>query len=205
MNQPQNILTYNEESGVKAGGGEYVSEGGPYVCKITEAKYVKAKTGSAGIEFSIVAKEGLKCNYLTVYYAKEDGTVITGGSSVINAFMGLLGLKGITSAKKSDAWHCPEFEGKTIGLFLSKRLYTKNQGGDGYEFSIRAPFNPMTSQTLKEAVANQPAQAIERWQASYVDRDERGRNGPAQGGGQDEYFQSSGSGSDPFADIPGNF
>lgn len=173
MNQPKYVMQYSEESGVKAGGGDYISEGGAYQCTIIEAKYVKARTNSQGIEFSVQTADGLKANYLTAYYMKEDRTPISGGQSIINAIMGLVGLPGISSVKRGEEWVCPEFEGKQVGLFLQKRLYTKNDGKEGYEFQIRAPFDPRSMQTLKEKVSGKAAESISRWGLSYKDIDER--------------------------------
>ena len=172
------IMTYNQEDGLKAGGGNYISEGGAYVVKILEAKFVKAKTGTSGIEFSLETKEGQKANYITVYYVKPNGEAVQGGKSILNAMMGITGVSGIGTAKAkgqdgSEIYICPELTGKVIGMFLQKTLYTKNAGGDGYKFEIRVPFDANTSKTLREKISGDQPKTIENMTNSYKDKDER--------------------------------
>jgi len=172
------IITYNQEEGLKAGGGNFISDGGAYIVKILEAKYAKAKTNTSGIEFSLESKDGQKANYITVYYVKADGEPVKGGMSMLNAMMGLVGANTITSANGrsqdgKDIFICPEFTGKTIGMFLQKSLYTKSDGSDGYKFDIRVPFDPATSKTLREKIGNDQPKTIENMTNSYKDKDER--------------------------------
>lgn len=177
------VLQYDQNEGMKAGGGDFVTEGGPYVCQITEAKYTKARTGTQGIEFSIKTQDGLSARFITVYYKKGDGEIVKGGHSLLQAMMGLLKIQGISSNQGQDGEsYCPEFQGKKIGLFLQKKLYTKNDGQDGYKFEISVPFNIQDRRTLRELIDNKPAQTIERMEASYSDKDERGQNAQAMGG-----------------------
>lgn len=206
------IMQYDQNEGMKAGGGDFITEGGPYICQITEAKYTTAKTGTMGIEFSIKTQEGLSARFITVYYQKGDGDIVKGGHSLIHALMGLLQIQGITTAQNQDGeQYCPELQGKKVGLFLQKKLYTKNDGSDGYKFEIAVPFNMADRRTLRELIDNKPAQTIERMQASYSDKDERGQNSqPAQQGNQDmrQHLSAGKSDSqgfdDSFDDIPFN-
>lgn len=198
--QPIVVMSYSAEAAAKAGGGEYISEGGAYVGKIKEAKYVTAKTQSQGIEFSFESG-GLKANYITVYYAKapaaqgQQGEPIKGGVSTINALMGILGLKQITAVKSGDGYICPEFTEKDIGLFLQKKLMTKNDGSDSYGFEIKVPFDPRDNKTMREKLDNKSAETINRMTASYKDDDQRkqkqaGSNPNA--GGYDQYPEAGG-------------
>lgn len=179
MNAPTIVLRYNEELAVKAGGSDFLSEGGAYILDVTEAKYVTAKTGSTGLEFSVVTKEGMKANYISVYYAKkaeiagQAGEPIKGGLSCLNAMMGLLRATQMTAVKRGDSFYCPELEGKTIGLFLQKKLMSKVDGSDLYGFEIKVPFNPVDKKTMREISNNQPAQTIDRMTAGYKDQDDR--------------------------------
>jgi len=179
MNQPMVILQYNQESAAKAGGGEFLSQGGAYVVEITEAKFVTAKTKSAGIEFSIKTEDGLKANFISVYYAKEPktqggvGEPISGGQSVLNAMMGILRVDRMTAVKSGDVWVCPEFTNKKIGMFLQKKLTNKANGDDSYGFELAVPFHPTDKRTMREIIGNTPAQTIDRMTASYKDKDER--------------------------------
>jgi hypothetical protein len=175
----QPVLTYNQELAAKAGGGDFLNQGGAYICKITEAKFVTAKTGSSGIEFSIETKEGQKANYISVYYAKKSesqgvaGEPISGGLSCLNAIMGVLGAKQMTAVKKGEGWHCQEFEGAEVGFFLQKKLTSKSDGSDSYGFEIKVPFCPKTRRTMREIIESKPAQTIDRMESSYADINER--------------------------------
>jgi len=202
MTQPMVILQYNQDSAAKAGGGEFLSQGGAYVVEITEAKFVTAKTKSAGIEFSIKTEDGLKANYISVYYAKAPATQgavgepITGGQSVLNALMGILRVNSMTATKAGESWICPEFTGKKVGMFLQKKLTSKSTGEDSYGFELSVPFNPADRKTMREIIGNTPAQTIDRMVASYKDKDERkakSDSGAGSVGGYDDYAQMSGN------------
>lgn len=190
----QPVLTYNQDLAAKAGGGDYVSQGGPYICTIVEAKFVTAKTGSSGVEFSVTTKDGLKANYLSVYYAKapaaqgQPGEPISGGLSCLNAIMGIIGAKQMTAVQRGKEWFCTEFENAEVGLFLQKKLTSKGDGSDSYGFEIKVPFCPKTRRTMREIIESKQPQTIDRMEASYADINERktGNTGSAQqsGGGQ---------------------
>ena len=173
----QAFMKYDQGSGVKAGGSDSLSEGGAYIFEITSAIYSCASTGTHGIEFSVQTKDGLKGRYINIYYAKKDNTPVSGGQSILNAIMGLLKIPAISflqSNRDGAQVNCvPEIEGKTIGLFLQKKLYTKNDGSDGYQFEMKTPFDPATGKTLRELVNDIPANTIDRMTAAYKDSDER--------------------------------
>lgn len=196
----QPVLTYNQDLAAKAGGGDYVSQGGPYICTIVEAKFVTAKTGSSGVEFSVTTKDGLKANYLSVYYAKapaaqgQPGEPISGGLSCLNAIMGIIGAKQMTAVQRGKEWFCTEFENAEVGLFLQKKLTSKGDGSDSYGFEIKVPFCPKTRRTMREIIESKNPQTIDRMEASYSDINERktGNTGSAQ--------QSSGGQGSPYPD-----
>lgn len=197
----QPVLTYNQDLAAKAGGGDYVSQGGAYAVKITEAKFITSKnTKSSGVEFSVVTKDGLKANYLTVYYAKapvaqgQAGEPISGGLSCLNAIMGIIGAKQMTAVQRGADWFCSEFENAEVGLFLQKKLTSKGDGSDSYGFEIKVPFCPKTRRTMREIIESKQPQTIDRMEASYADINER-KNGNA-GANQ----QASGSQGSPYPD-----
>ena len=158
-----------------------ISESGAYVGKLS-AKYVQGSNGSksAGIEFSLECDQG-KLNYLTAWYQKKDGTCNTTGYNLVNAIMGLLKLQTLTSKQVGEDWVCPEFEGKQIGLVVQKELFTKNDGNEGYKFEIVMPFSAQSRKTLKEAMANAPATAVDKMIPLLKTKDNRSK---AQGGYQ---------------------
>lgn len=190
MNQPTQFMTFNKELAEKSGGSDFLQSGGAHICTITVAKCVQAKTGTHGIEFSVVTDDGAKANYLTAYYAKQDNTPIGSGQSLLNALMGFMNLQSISYIPQNiNGEQCsivPEFTNKKIGLFLEKVLRTKNDGSDGYGFNIRCPFDPQTKQTFKEKSQSQPAQAIDRMAESYKDKDERSKPSMAQQSAQQQ-------------------
>lgn len=167
------VMTFSQEEAEKASGSTHLMDGGAHHITITQAKFVKANTGTKGIEFSGETDDGLKVNYLTVYYEKQNKEQITGGRSVINAIMGFCGIKQITATQNGDDYFAKEFEGKRVGLFLVKKLYTKNDQSDGFKFEIRVPFDPVTQKTMREKANNQPAKTIGLMSTSYKDQDER--------------------------------
>ena len=178
----QQFMQYNQESGEKAGGSGSLSEGGAYICDILTAEYIKAKSGTHGIEFSFKTEAGQKAQFVKVYYMKQDNTEVKGGQSILNAMMGLLGIQGLsfTTEKRKDysgndveVYAVSELEGKRLGIFLQKKLFTKNDNSDGYSFEIKVPYDPSTGKTLKEVNANQPAKTIEMMTNTYKDSDER--------------------------------
>ncbi len=178
MNAPI-VMTYSNELAAKAGGGDFLTEGGAHTCVITQAKYVTAGTGSAGVEFSLETEGGQKANFINIYYAKKavagaaQGEAIKGGQSILHAMMGVLRLNQMTAIRGADGFVCPEFAGKKIGLFLQKKLTTKSNGNDSYGFEIIVPYNPIDLKTMREILDNKPAQTIDRISKSYKDRDER--------------------------------
>ncbi len=207
MSAPQVVMSYNQELAAKAGGGEYLSQGGAYALEITEAKYVTAKTGSSGLEFSIKTDDGLKANYISVYYSKapavkgQPGEPIAGGASILQAMMGVLRIDRITAAKDGEGWICPEFKNKKIGLFLQKKLTSKSDGSDSYGFEIKVPFSPVDKKTMREILSNSPAQTIDRMSANYKDFDERK---PQQGNSQSTQTAGFGGGYDSYPEANGN-
>ena len=153
-----------------------ITESGAYVGKLS-AKYVQGSNGSksAGIEFSLECDQG-KLNYLTAWYQKKDGTCNTTGYNLVNAMMGLLKLQTLTSKQVGEDWVCPEFEGKQLGLVVQKELFTKNDGSEGYKFEIVMPFSAQSRKTLKEALANAPATAVDKMIPLLKTKDNRNKS-----------------------------
>ena len=167
------LMTYNQDDAQKAGGGNYISDGGAYTGVFSVAKLVTAGTGSKGIEFTFDSVGGQKANYLTAYFSKSDGEIIKGGHAVIQALMGVMGLREITYTQGPEGTFINELRNKPVGVFLQKNLYTKSDGSDGYKFDIRVPFFVDTMQTVKEKTENSQAKTISSLTTSYKDKDER--------------------------------
>ena len=176
MNQSNVFFSVDQEAATKAGGGDFISEGGAYIGIITKALCVQASTGSRGIELSFEDKTGLKANFITIYYAKQNGEVIKGGHNAINALMVIMGVQSLSHVKQGEEIVCNELINKPIGLCLQKVLYTKNDGSDAYRFELRFPFEPSTGLTVKEKLSNSGAKSVSLFESNYKDKDDRKQN-----------------------------
>lgn len=172
-NQP--IFTLNNEEAAKAGGGDFITETGYYFGQIDKAEYVTAATGTRGIELS-VSTDGGKANYLTMYYAKQDNSVINGGNNMIQAIMAVTGCQQLTAIQQNGqngVEHiAPELTGKQLGFVLQKVLYTKNDGTDGYKLQIVVVTNAQ-KQTAKEMFEQKQAEKVDKILLNLQDKDER--------------------------------
>lgn len=168
------IFQYDQESALTSGASNYITEGGPYIGSISEAKYVFGKNGkqSAGLELTLSTDSG-DAKYLSVWYQKADGTVNQYGYSLVQSMMGLCKLNTLTQQANGDYSIAPEFTGKQIGLLLQKILTSKQDGSDSYKMEIKLAFLPQTRQTLKEALGREPAVVVDQWAASLTVKDER--------------------------------
>ena len=170
------MFQFSQEAAMASRESFGITESGAYVGKLS-AKYVQGSNGSksAGIEFSLECDQG-KLNYLTAWYQKKDGTCNTTGYNLVNAMMGLLKLQTLTSKQVGEDWVCPEFEGKQLGLVVQKELFTKNDGSEGYKFEIVMPFSAQSRKTLKEAIANAPATAVDKMIPLLKTKDNRSKS-----------------------------
>lgn len=171
------MFQYNQEAAMACRESFGITESGAYTGKLS-AKYVQGSNGSksAGIEFSLDGEQG-KLNYLTAWYQKKDGTCNDSGFNLVNAMMGLLKIQALTSKQVGEDWVYPEFEGKQIGLVVQKELFTKNNGSEGYKFEIVMPFSAQSRKTLKEALANAPATAVDKMLPLLRTKDNRTNQG----------------------------
>lgn len=172
-----NMFSYNQDEAVKAGVSNYITETGAYSGKIVSAEWiVSTQKQTKGIEITFQSDDGLRANYLTMYYQKSNGEMIA-GSKMLNAIIGCVRGSNLTSKSVQDQsgtkYFCPELEGKTIGLALQKVLYTKQDGSDGYKFEIRIPFIPQTGKTLSEQLGNKDAVALNKMLSTLTDKDDR--------------------------------
>lgn len=192
------MFQFNQQAAMSSRESFGITESGAYVGKLS-AKWVQGSNGSksAGIEFSLECDQG-KLNYLTAWYQKKDGTCNDSVFNLVNAMMGLLKIQQLTSKQVGDDWVCPEFDGKQIGLVVQKELFTKNSGGEGYKFEIIMPFSAQSRKTLKEAMSNSPATAVDKMLPLLKTKDNRSK---AQGYPHVEGQQQSVG----FGDVPSNF
>jgi hypothetical protein len=195
-------FTYNQQSGESAGAGAYINETGKYVGKLLQAEYVvSTKKETKGIEFTFEASDGAKCQYLSAWYEKADGTKIKMGIDMINAIMGCTKTQAlslvIAEVNNEPIDIAPELTNKPIGLVLQKTLKTKQDGSDSYSFEIRIPFIAQTGKTLKEQMSGKDAQAVERMVSTLKDKDERTGGNQSGGMGQQQAV--------PQSEMPADF
>ena len=185
----QPIFTFNQEDAKKAGPSG-ASESGAYAGIIRTALFTSARDAnsqSQSMEFSLDADVGA-INFLRVSYVGRDGNPLQGGNAMIQAIMGLTGVKALHATEvmnyQNEAeYHCKELEGKPIGFVLQKVLYTKNSGGDGYRFEIRQAFSAKSRKTYKEGIEGLLAETVDKLVASLSDKDERQPVGAGPAGG----------------------
>ena len=193
------MFQYNQESAMQARESFGITESGAYSGKLS-AKYVSGSNGSksAGIEFGLDCPEG-KLQFMYVCYQKKNGDVNDSGYNMINAIMGLLKIPSLTSKQDGENWICPEFQDKQIGLVVQKVIYNKNDsaGTEAYKFELVMPFSSVTRKTLKEALSNSPAMAVDKMIPLLKTKDER-KKGQSQSASYHQYDEVPQSDDIPF-------
>lgn len=199
------MFTYNEEQAVKGGQPAFITETGAYVGKILAAKYTKSQGGAQAIEFSIETDDGQLGNYLSVYYKGKDGNDLASGVNMIQAIMGVTGVKELSVRRQGNDDIAPELTNKRIGLFLQKELTTKQDGSDSYRFSITCPFSATSGKTLAEHLAGEEPKRIQ-WLVEHAkDKDNRAKNSrQEQYQAQHQYYQSTAQSYPPQGQAPNN-
>jgi len=168
------FMTFEKDAALKAGGGDFVTETGCYVGAIT-AKAITARSGALGVEFSMKTDEGLTANYINIYFQKSDGTQIKGGYNLLQGLMGIFKLSNLNqpTPDANGDYYITEFHGKRACFALQKRVYTKNDGSDGFDFQLRAVGDADTLKTFKELATGSEAKKIPGLDESMKDIDER--------------------------------
>ena len=144
------VFTYSQEMATQIGnGGQYVTTSGGYDLKIVRAQFVNGKA----LELDFETREGLKLNYVSINYTKNDGQPNEFGQKMIHAIMGCCGANQLTQDANGNI---PELFGKLIKAVVQRVDYTKtsgaNAGQDGYKFDFKMPAMMSTGQTIKEYV-----------------------------------------------------
>lgn len=205
MNQPMAFIWNTEAASLakKAGTSAGISETGAYEGVITSAIYTFGKDGSQSqaLELSLDSN-GAKANYLRINFIGKDGQQ-TFGMGLVTAIMWAAQVKRAdpqeVQGEQGIEWHCPALEGKKVGLFLQKNLYTKNDGTDGYKFEVRHVFQPGSRRTYAEHSENAPAETISLLESTMKDKDERVHSGSQQFSGGN----TGNRGSNPYAQAGG--
>lgn len=195
------IFVYDEELAVKAGQSNYITDTGAYIGKITLAKWITTQGGAKALELAFEDVNGLKSDYLTIYYQAKNGDAIASGNHMIQAILGCTGVKALTDIEQGDHIIAPELTEKRIGLMLQKVLRLKQDGSETYSFQIMCPFSPTSRKTLAEHRDNKPAERIDHLVATTKDKDERTKQNNQQNAYQAQqqfYGQGQGYGQKPW-------
>ncbi len=137
------------------------------------AKWTVSQQGAEALELSFEADSGEKADYLSIYYKGKDGNVIDFGRNMIQGIMGCTGVRNLSRQTTEYALIAPELIGRSVGLFLQKEIYTKQDGSDGFRFQVVTPFSAKSGLTLSEHKNNEPAKRIPYLISSMKDKDLR--------------------------------
>ena len=165
-------FTYDESRALKAGQSTYIKDTGAYNCTIKKAEWVDNQYGSS-LVLGVETDQGLRTDFISLNYKGSDGKERDWIIDTINAIMGCAGVKDLTRSPYNGAVIAKELIGKKLGLFLQKRLKTKQDGTEGFDFQILCPFSAKSRKTLLEHKENKPAQWIEHLENTVVDKDNR--------------------------------
>ena len=168
-------FTYDENRALKAGQSSYIKDTGAYNCTIKKAEWTENKWGQH-LVLGVETEQGLSSDFISLTYKGSDGKERNWIVDTINAIMGCTGVKELTQTQHNGSLVAKELIGKQVGLFLQKRLYTKQDGVDSFSFQIVCPFSSKSRKTLLENKENKPAQWIEHLENTVVDKDDRKTN-----------------------------
>lgn len=166
-------FTYDEKQALQGGMGAFVENTGAYKGKIIFAEWISTSAGAEALKLTFETDQGERADYLNIYYQGKDGLPIDFGVKMIQAVMGVTGVRKLSRLASDSALICPELNSKPIGLFLQKVLYTKQDGSDGYRFQIIVPFSPKSEKTLAEFKNGEDAKRIVHLSQTMRDKDER--------------------------------
>ena len=167
-------FTYNEDQASQIGGGQYITKSGGYDFKITRAEFsFNDQTKGESLELDLEDREGLKCNYISINFIKNNGEQNEFGQKMIQAIMGCVGVQGLSN----NNGQCAELSGRYLKGVVQRVDYTKstgaNAGQDGYKFDFKLPANIKTGKTVKETRDNSEAKSFDSYASSITDKDER--------------------------------
>ena len=174
----QTMFTYNQQQAAELStGGNYISETGGYVLKISRAQFVGAQNSKASfLELDFESQDGKQLNYISICYCKKDGSPNDYGNQIIQSIMCITGIQSLSLVQNGDKYECPELVGKVIGGAFQKVLYTKNSGGEGYKFDLKLPYDPKTKMTAKEKITGQFTGESEKYLSTLKDKDDRNQS-----------------------------
>lgn len=176
------VFGYDQEAALRA--GQAGVQTGADIFTIESGEY-REYNGYSSLNLTVINQGGSK-TFIDLTYKDGQDKAWTGNVNQINAIIGLLGLPGISSAQDGDKWFAPELAGKTLGMVIQKRLFTKGDGSDGQGMNLVMAYDPQTVKTLKEKIENSEAKAVNKILETLTDKDDRKVNS----GGQSTHQQA---------------
>ena len=157
-------LTFNSSAAREADKfAAIIKDTGKYVGVITRAEKLLSKNSVEGVGLSFKSDDGATANYLDVYTARADGSLLR-GYHLVQALLVCCGVKEVAEGPITfDKWTrdqgivettvpgYPALMGKRIGLILQKELSThRDTGADVERVNIVAVFQANTGLTATE-------------------------------------------------------
>lgn len=146
-------------------GGTTINVNGCYECLITEAKIWKSDTSqSESLNLKIKDAKTDKKAWLNLFYKKKNGEDIDFNLRHLSHLVYLLGLTpDVDNAGIINSW-----TNKAIGIFLTVKATTLNNGNQGYEFSLQGFYDPNTKLTAKEKSENLPPETYKKMKERFA-------------------------------------
>ena len=177
------VFGYDQEAALRA--GQAGVQTGADIFTIESGEY-REHNGYKSLNLTVINQGGSK-TFIDLTYQDAQQKAWTGNVNHINALIGLLGLQGISSAQGDGGkWFAPELVGKTLGLVIQKRLFTKGDGTDGQGMNLVMSYDPQTVQTLKEKIDGSQAAAVNKILETLSDKDDRKKQPSNQVQNQDQ-------------------
>lgn len=196
------VFQYDQQAAIDASsaGGEYLTESSVERGFITQAKWVRAGTGTLGLELSFESEKGQKVNFLTMYYQKHDGSRIDVGHGQINSIMGVTGTQQLSQVQQGQDTVAPELKGRPIALALERHNYTKGNGDPGFKFVIKCIMSANSWLTVAENASGSGPQSKDYWAGRFAENP-RGVNDTPMASQSGGFQQSAPASAAPYDDF----
>jgi len=162
--------TYDKDAAIAAdNSGNRITEKGKYIGTFTRAEHIVSKTGTEGIDFDFVTRDGVRARF-ALYTRKSDGTT-TYGYKQLMALLTCLKQNGLADPQhiRARMWDVdagkeiektvPQFAellNKPIGLLIQMEEYTNSQGESkwraGFAHAFEASTELMAAEILEKKI-----------------------------------------------------
>ena len=160
------IINFNQKDAMNSDAGGLIDRSGNYKGKVTKAEIHKGNEQSIYITFGFENQNGEKIDYVNLYTKKKDGERCF-GFYLVQALMGLLGLKSVEAKKVEENLIIPELVDRYIGFGLQKEWYVKSDGNIAWKMNLLRFYDVETNKTYTEMVSNKNP---EKWELTIQDK-----------------------------------